>query len=120
MKTESLSILLRREQGLFYKDEVSTLKTKSQVDKTSRILKLYPFLHENVFCVGGRLVHANLPDKAKYQRIVPPDKRLARLIIANAHEKPCMVVPSKSWHKSEQTYGSQPVVEKSENLFSVM
>ena len=87
MKTESLSILLRPEQGFFYKDEVSTLKTKSQVDKTSRILKLYPFLHENVFCVGGRLVHAKLPDKAKYQRIVPPEKQLARLIIANALEK---------------------------------
>ena len=86
-RTESLFILLRQEQGLFYKDEVSTLKTKSQVDKTSRILKLYPFLHGNVLCVGGRLVHANLPDEAKHQRIVPPESQLARLIIANAHEK---------------------------------
>ena len=86
-RTESKFILLRQEQGLFYKDEVPTLKTKSQVDKTSRILKLYPFLHENVLCVGGRLVHANLPDEAKYQRIVPPESQLARLIIANAHEK---------------------------------
>ena len=47
-RTESLFILLRQEQGLFYKVEVSTLKTKSQVDKNSRILKLYPFLHETV------------------------------------------------------------------------
>ena len=86
-RTESLSILLRQEQGLFYKNGVSTLKTKSQVDKTSRILKFYPFLHENGLCVGGRLVHANLPDEAKYQRIFPPESQLARLIIANAHEK---------------------------------
>ena len=86
-RTESLSILLRQEQELFYKDEVSTLNTKSQVVKTSRILKLYPFLHENVLCVGGRLVHANLHGEAKYQRIVPPESHLARLFIANAHEK---------------------------------
>ena len=86
-RTEALCILLRQEQGLFYKNEISTLKTKNQVDKSSKILKLYPFLHEDVLCVGGRLVHANLPDEAKYQRIIPPESQLARLIIANAHEK---------------------------------
>ena len=32
-------------------------------------------------------MHANLPDEAKYQRNVPPESQLARLIIANAHEK---------------------------------
>ena len=68
----------------FYKDEVSTLKTKNQVDKSSWNSRLYPLLHENVLCVGKRLV---LCCEFFRLEIVPPESQLARLTIANAHEK---------------------------------
>ena len=66
-------ILLRHEQKKVYSDEIKTLETMPQVKSTSKILKSYPFLFQGVLCVGGRLAHANLPDEAKYQRLVPKE-----------------------------------------------
>ena len=67
-------------------------------------------LFTKMFCVFGRLVPSNLPDEAKYQKIVPPESQLARLMIVNAYEKPRMwyqissgtnpnkpLDPSQSW-----------------------
>ena len=83
--TEAMMILLRQEQKKVYSDEIKTLETMPQVKSTSKILKLYPFLFQGVLCVGGRLAHANLPDEAKYQRLVPKESRLATLVIKKAH-----------------------------------
>ena len=83
--TEAMMILLRQEQKKVYSDEIKTLETMPQVKSTSKILKLYPFLFQGDLCVGGRLAHANLPDEAKYQRLVPKESRLATLVIKKAH-----------------------------------
>ena len=64
--------------------------------KTTSLVKLYPFLHEGVLCVGGRLVHANLEDEAIYPRIVPAQSHLAELIIKNSQESPFMEALTKS------------------------
>ena len=78
--TEAMMILLRQEQKKIYSDEIKTLETRPQVKSTSKILKLYPFLFQGVLCVGGRLAHANLPDEATYQRLVPKESRLATVV----------------------------------------
>ena len=78
-------ILLRQEKKKVYSDEIKTLETMPQVKSTSKILKLYPFLFQGVLCVNGSLAHANLPDEAKYQRLVPKESRLATLVIKKAH-----------------------------------
>ena len=70
---------------LLLKQEIKVLNRESQVKSSSKVIKLYPFLHDGVLCVGGRLVHSNLPDETKYQRIVPKEKELARLIVNEAH-----------------------------------
>ena len=82
--TEAMMILLRQEQKKVYPDEIKTLETMPQVKSTSKLLKLYQFLFQGVLCVGGRLAHANLPDEAKYQRLVPKESRLATLVIKKA------------------------------------
>ena len=58
-------------------DEVSNFKTKSQMDKIGKILKLCPFPQEPVLWVDGRLVRVNLPVEAKYQKVVPPGSQFA-------------------------------------------
>ena len=83
--SEALKIILRQEQQKLFEEEIRTFEKDVQVKKTSRLVKLYPFLHEGVLCVGGRLVHATLADEAKYPRIVPAESYLAELIIKNSH-----------------------------------
>ena len=78
-------IILRQEQYKFYSEEITTLKTKTQVKPSSKILKLYPFLDNEILCVGGRCANADFSDEAKYPRIVPQKSELARLIILDAH-----------------------------------
>ena len=83
---DALMVLLRQEQQKFYEEERRTLQSDVQVKKTSKLVRLYPFLHEGVLCVGGRLVHAELDDEAKYPRLVPVESRLAELIILHSHK----------------------------------
>ncbi len=55
--------------------------------KTSRIVRLYPFLHEGLLFVGGRLAQSSYPDSMKYQRIIPQDSELARLVVLHEHHQ---------------------------------
>ena len=80
-----MKVLLRQEQEKFYHDERKTLLTQPQVKKSNSLLRFYPLLFEGILCVGGRLANADLPDEAKYPRIVPEKSELSRLIIGDAH-----------------------------------
>ena len=82
---EALETLLRQEQYKFFSTEIKTLVTNTQVKPQSKLSKLYPFLHESILCVGGRLAQADLPDETKYPRLIPARTELARLVILDAH-----------------------------------
>ena len=79
--TESIIILIRQEQMKRYSEEIRSLEIAQQVKPKSQICKLYPFLDNGILCVGGRLVHAKLPEESKFQRLIPQDSHLARLIV---------------------------------------
>ena len=51
------------------------------------ILKLYPFLHNDILHVGGRCANVEMPDEAMYPQIVPQKSELARLVFHDAHLK---------------------------------
>ena len=82
---EALETSLRQKQYNFFTNENKTLETKTQVKSQSKLSILYPFLHEGILCVGGRLARADLPDETKYQRLIPGKSELARLVILDAH-----------------------------------
>ena len=82
---EALETLLRQEQYKFLSTEIKTLETETQVKPQSKLSKPYPFLHEGILCVGGRLAQADLPDETKYPRLIPEKSELARLVILDAH-----------------------------------
>ena len=82
---EALETLLRQEQYKFFSTEIKTLERKSQVKQQSKLSKLYPFLHEDILCVGGRLAQADIPDETKYPRLIPEKNELVRLVILDAH-----------------------------------
>ena len=83
---ESIIILIRQEQKKRYSEEIQTLEMGQQFKSMSQICKLYPLLDNGILCVGGRLVHARLPEKSKFQRLIPQDSHLARLIVLNFHQ----------------------------------
>ena len=57
----------------------------TQVKLQSKLSKLYPFLHEGILGVGGRLAQADLPDETKYPRLILEKSELARRVILDAH-----------------------------------
>ena len=81
---EALETLLRQEQYKFFSTEFKTLETNTQV-KPEQLSKLYPFLHEGILCVVGRLAQADLPDEGKCPRLIPERSELAKLVILDAH-----------------------------------
>ena len=79
--TESTITLIRQEQKKRYWEDIA-----QQVKPKSQICKLYLFLDNGILCVGGKLVHAKLPAESKFQRLIPQDSHLARLIVLNSHQ----------------------------------
>ena len=55
--------------------------------KDPKLVQLRPTYINEVLCVGGRLVNANLPTEAKHQIILPQKHRLSKLIVQHHHEE---------------------------------
>ena len=83
---KSIIILIRQKQKKRYSEEIRTLEIAQQVKPKSQTCKLYPFLDHGILCVGGRIVHAKLPEESKFQRLIPQDSHLARLNVLNSHQ----------------------------------
>ena len=84
---KATDVLVRQEQRKEFSEEIESLKRGNSARTKSRILKLYPFLHNEIGHVGGRCDNAEMPDEAMYPQIVPQKSELARLVIHNAHLK---------------------------------
>ena len=64
--------LLRLIQAKHFSSEISALKSKKPVAKSSRVRNLSPFLDERgIMRVGGRLRKTTIPDAAKNPVILP-------------------------------------------------
>lgn len=78
-------LLCQREE---FADDVHCLRANKPLKKRSKLRSLNPFLDEMaVLRVGGRLRHANIPEDAKHQIILPQNHIFSKLIIAQAHMK---------------------------------
>ncbi len=84
---DAMTFLILEAQQFFYADELRTLANETQVKKTSRTVKIYPFLYDGLLYVGGRLRQCNCPSSMKYQRIIPQESELAHLVVLHAHRQ---------------------------------
>ena len=85
---EALQICIRQSQQQWFHAEFIALKNKVPLDKTSSLYKLNLFLDEcEILRVGGRLRYSQLSDDTKHPIVIPHDSSLAKLIVADAHEK---------------------------------
>ncbi|VEN41764.1 unnamed protein product [Callosobruchus maculatus] len=73
-------------QQRYFSVELASLKNEKQVDSSSNILTLNPFLDDDgIIRLGGRLQEASLSYKTKYPVIIPKKSALTDKLIESAH-----------------------------------
>ncbi|XP_050563300.1 uncharacterized protein LOC126912915 [Spodoptera frugiperda] len=85
---EALNVCIRQSQQQWFHAELMALKNKVSLEKTSPLYKLNVFIDQSeILRVGGRLRYSPLLDDTKHPVVIPHDSSLAKLIVADAHEK---------------------------------
>ena len=84
-REKATDVLVRQEQRKEFSEEIESLKRCNSVRTKSTILKLYPFLHNEIVHVAGRCANAEMPDEAMYPQIVPQKSELAILDFGYQH-----------------------------------
>ena len=73
-------------QQRHFQEEISALEAgKISVKKSSKLLKLDPYLCDGVLRVGGRLNRKAMPEEFKHPAILPKDSHLTRLLLRHIH-----------------------------------
>ena len=75
-------------QSAIYQCEMDNLRKGENLNLTSKILKLDPYLDEDeLLRVGGRLEHANIATDAKHQIILPHHNWITKLVAEHHHQR---------------------------------
>lgn len=74
-------------QQTYYVSEFRLLKEKCAIPKNSKILKLDPFLHDNLIRVGGRLQNSFLEFEEMHPLILPFESPFSSLLVKFYHSK---------------------------------
>ncbi|XP_028164538.1 uncharacterized protein LOC114355741 isoform X1 [Ostrinia furnacalis] len=82
----ALLLIIKNEQELYFKDEISCLRNNKPVK--GPLQSLCPFLDcKGILRVGGRLHHSNIPYAHKHQVILPKKCHITDCIIKSEHER---------------------------------
>ena len=84
MKKAELEIM-RVVQKAEWPEEIASMKVGKNLKASSPLLKLSPFLADDVLRVGGRLRRAPIDEDAKHQVLVPKSTCVAKLIVNHYH-----------------------------------
>lgn len=83
---EALNTCIKIVQEQEFNEEINCLKNNKQVNRTSKLKTLDPYLDEiGILRVGGRLRNANIEENSKHPIILGKNNQLIPLIIAEAH-----------------------------------
>ncbi|XP_064475783.1 uncharacterized protein LOC135389680 [Ornithodoros turicata] len=84
---ESEMLWVRHVQREVYPEETFALSRNVQIAKSSKLLRLNPFLDENgVMRLTGRLQWSDNPEDIMHPILLPKKHTLSKLIVQNAHE----------------------------------
>ena len=72
-----------------FQNEKETLQDKQEIEDTSSIFQLRPYLSDGLLRVTGRLQESALTSDEKHPLILPSDHRYTRLVILDLHESLC-------------------------------
>lgn len=83
-----LNYWIKKEQKKHFYEELNKIQQNQNVDKSSKLAGLSPFLDENgLLCVRGRLSNAEITYDEKHPIIVPNHSNLSRILSLEAHQK---------------------------------
>ena len=80
------TFIVKEIQKQHYATELKQLATKN-VARTSKLLKLDPFIDKGIIRVGGRLQEANLSYDAKHPILLPKDSHISKIIVEDIHKR---------------------------------
>lgn len=82
----TVNFIIRQIQSEVFLTEISCIKHRSSLPKTSRIRNLNPFLDDDgMLRVGGRIHRADIEYKEKHPIIIPGNNHIAVLLIRHYH-----------------------------------
>lgn len=79
--------IIRSSPKQHYGEDIKVLQKGGQLSGNSPLLKLDPVLLDGTFRVGGRLNKSALPENAKNTAIVPKQRKIAKLILLDIHQR---------------------------------
>jgi len=78
--------IIKYSQDSYFQEDLKNLKNKRDLDRTSRLRQLHPFLDENgILRVGGRLHEAPWSFERKHPILLPAQCKITRLLIEREH-----------------------------------
>lgn len=82
----AMRVLCRNVQRESFPKEYECLSNNKEINVTSAIISLTPFLdREGIMRVGGRLKHSDMLQEARHPMLLPRKHRLTELIILQEH-----------------------------------
>ena len=81
------NIIVKHVQGHYFGKELTSLHSGNEIERSSSIRDLCPFVDANgILCVGGRLQYSDLDGRTKHPYIIPHQHKLSVLIAREFHE----------------------------------
>lgn len=85
---EALTTCIKLVQGAEFKTEINEIKTHGNVQSSSKLLSLTPYIDEkSLLRVGGRISKSQESENFKHPIILPHKSHLTDLIVDDAHKK---------------------------------
>lgn len=79
---------IRYTQHSNYAKEIKQIESGIQVDKSSQLVRLCPFIDTyGILRVRGRIANANVPYDSRFPVIIPAHTQFARLMMLEAHKR---------------------------------
>ena len=83
----ALQGIIKFTQAEAFPKELRTLSRNEFVNSKIPFVRLNSFLDQGVNRVGGRLIHANIPDEKKHPIVLPKNYNITKILIRDEHKK---------------------------------
>ncbi|XP_059825057.1 uncharacterized protein LOC132393663 [Hypanus sabinus] len=84
---QAKDVIFKATQRTDFAGEFSALQVNKPIPKDSPLRKFSPILKNDIICIGGRLIHSQLPAAEKSPVILPKDSHVSLLLTRHHHEQ---------------------------------
>ena len=103
-----MKLMIENDQKLTFGDDYKKLEEGKDVEKTSELYNLSPFMEDGIVKMQTRLTYSEiLLEQMKHQVILAKDSRLAELVIMDAHVTQLHAGPKQTKRKVRNHFWTQ-------------